>query len=164
MREKSDLEQLALQERILELSSFDLDIAWSLGQSIRDSALQRGVALVIEVRIAKETVFFCAMNGTSPNNTDWVRRKRNTVELMQKSSYSVGLALADEGTTLQEKSGLNLCDYASHGGGFPLRVKGVGCIGSVTVSGVPQREDHGFVVEALATICKVPIDEVSLTR
>ena len=51
---------------------------------------------------------------------------------------------------------------SSHGGSFPLHVAGVGCVGAVTVSGLPQRDDHALVVEALAATCGVPIDEFQL--
>jgi uncharacterized protein (UPF0303 family) len=40
-------------------------------------------------------------------------------------------------------------DHAQAGGGFPIHLKGTGVVGVITVSGVPQREDHGFVVEML---------------
>ena len=58
--------------------------------------------------------------------------------------------------------GLPLRDYASHGGSFPLTLIGAGCIGAVTVSGLPQRADHELVVEALAALCKVPLAEIAL--
>jgi uncharacterized protein (UPF0303 family) len=40
--------------------------------------------------------------------------------------------------------------FAAHGGAFPLTVARSGCIGSVAVSGLPQVEDHQFVVEQLS--------------
>lgn len=39
--------------------------------------------------------------------------------------------------------------FAAHGGSFPLYVRGVGAVATVTVSGLPQRDDHDLVVEAL---------------
>ena len=39
--------------------------------------------------------------------------------------------------------------YAAHGGSFPIRVAGVGIVGAVTVSGLPQAQDHALVVEGL---------------
>ena len=46
-------------------------------------------------------------------------------------------------------------DLAAAGGGFPIHLKGTGVIGAVTVSGVPQREDHGFVVEMLCRFLSI---------
>ena len=42
-----------------------------------------------------------------------------------------------------------LSDFAAHGGAFPLLVRGVGPVGTVVVSGLPQVEDHRMVVAAL---------------
>jgi uncharacterized protein (UPF0303 family) len=39
--------------------------------------------------------------------------------------------------------------YRANGGAFPLRARGVGMIGSIVVSGLPQLDDHAFVVEQL---------------
>jgi len=49
-------------------------------------------------------------------------------------------------------NGLSDADFAPHGGSFPINVRGTGCIGAVTVSGLPQREDHNMVVEALSAL------------
>jgi uncharacterized protein (UPF0303 family) len=51
--------------------------------------------------------------------------------------------------TLHERYGLPVADYAADGGSFPLHVEGAGVVGSVTVSGLPQRADHDLVVEAV---------------
>lgn len=159
---EKDLQRLVRQEQLLQLERFDEVTAWDLGTHIKAICEARQVGVTIEIRRAKETLFFYAMPGTTPNNAEWVRRKRNTVELLQRSSYSSGLANQKEGSSLPLRTGVSLNDYAEHGGSFPVRVKGVGCVGTVTVSGVPQREDHAIVVEALALLCGVPLADVSL--
>jgi uncharacterized protein (UPF0303 family) len=158
----TDIARIADQEKRLRLAGFDVDTAWQLGTSLREIALRRGMALVIEIRLARETVFFAAMGGTTPANADWARRKRNVVELLHRSSYGVGRSLEHEGKALADTMGLPARDYATHGGSFPLLVAGVGCVGAVTVSGAPQREDHEVVVEALAGLCGVKLADVAL--
>jgi uncharacterized protein (UPF0303 family) len=120
-----DLAIIAKQEELLQFDAFDNTTAWKLGESIKRHCEAEQLAVTIEVRLCRETVFFYAMSGTSPNNADWAHRKRNTTELQQRSSYAVGLAL-QEGETLESQSGLPLRDYAHHGGSVPIRVKGGG--------------------------------------
>jgi uncharacterized protein (UPF0303 family) len=157
-----DIARLVEQERRLQLARFDLDQAFALGCALRQRALSQGLALVIELRLARRTVFHVAMPGSRPVNDDWVRRKRTTVELHEQSSYLVGRQLEREGSSLEAKLGIVTREAAAFGGGFPIRVAGVGCIGCVTVSGAPQRLDHALVVEALAAQCGVPLHEVAL--
>ena len=157
-----DIARIVEQERRLVFTRFDAVTAWALGSSLKALAEARGVAVTVEIRVARETVFFFAMPGTTPANADWARRKRNTADLLQRSSYGIGCELKHEHSSLEEKMGLPTRDYASHGGCFPLTLSGSGCIGTVTVSGLPQRDDHNMVVEALAPLCGVPIAEVAL--
>lgn len=159
---EKDLARIAVQEKRLSFKAFNADTAWELGSRLKAHAEARGVVLTIEIRIARETVFFHAMNGVNPTNADWARRKRNVVEFLWRSSYAVGLALKQEETSLESRHGLPTRDYASHGGSFPITVDGVGCIGTVTVSGLPQREDHIFLVEVLAAMCGVNYAEIAL--
>jgi uncharacterized protein (UPF0303 family) len=157
-----DLARIALQEQALQLNEFTEATAWELGTHIKVLCEARKVAVTIEVRRGKETLYFYAMQGTTPNNADWVRRKRNVVELIHKSSYAAGLTNQRDNTSIEQRMGVPTRDYSTHGGSFPIRVKGVGCIGVVTVSGVPQREDHGIVVEALAALCGVALTTIAL--
>jgi uncharacterized protein (UPF0303 family) len=147
-----DLEQVALQERELRLQRLDAQAAWELGLRLRRMAEERGLAIVIDVRRFGQPLFYAAMEGTTPDNADWVRRKSNVVARFHRSSYAMGLKLKAKNETLAEQQGLPLADYAVHGGAFPLNVEGVGVVGCVTVSGLPQRADHELVVEALCSL------------
>jgi uncharacterized protein (UPF0303 family) len=144
-----DLAAIAVQERELQFIRFDEDVAWQLGSRVREFALLRKLAVVIDVRRFGQPLFYSALAGTTPDNPEWVRRKSNVVARFHRSSYVIGLELKQSSTSLLDKYGLTLADYASHGGSFPIRVSSAGVIGSVTVSGVPQRVDHELVVEAL---------------
>jgi uncharacterized protein (UPF0303 family) len=158
----NDISRIAEQERRLRCTHFDLDRAWQRGARRRARAPARGLAVAIEIRLAGQTVFYAAMTDTTPANADWARRKRNTVELLHRSSYGVGRSLEREGHTLEQTMGLPARDYASHGGSFPLLVEGVGFVGVVTVSGAPQREDHELVVMALAELYGVALPGIAL--
>jgi uncharacterized protein (UPF0303 family) len=144
-----DQERVKLQERELVLPRLDALVAWDLGVRLRTMAEERGLVVVIDVRRFGQPLFYAALDGTTPDNVEWVRRKSNVVARFHRSSYAVGLSLKAKGETLTESQGLPLADYATHGGSFPLTVAGAGVVGSVTVSGLPQRSDHELVVEAL---------------
>jgi uncharacterized protein (UPF0303 family) len=149
MNLNEDLERIAAQERALQLQRFDAETAWRLGVSLRERAVQRGMAIVIDVRRFGQPLFYTALPRTSPDNAEWVRRKSNVVARFHRSSYAMGLELQLKQSNLTEKYALAAADYASHGGSFPIAVEGAGVIGSVTVSGLPQRADHEFAVEML---------------
>ena len=157
-----ELARLVEQEDRLRLPRLDPGTPWLLGTRLKALAEGQGVAVAIEVRVARETHFFYAMPGTAPTNADWARRKRNSVELLHKSSYRIGRELQRDGGTLEDRMGLPTRDYASHGGSFPLRLEGAGCIGAVTISGLPERMDHNYVVEVLASCCGVALQDVAL--
>jgi uncharacterized protein (UPF0303 family) len=162
MNHEQDLERIADQERRLRFPRFDAATAWTLGERLKALAESRGAAIVIEVRIARRTVFFHAMTGSTPANADWARRKRNTVELLDRSTYGAALAPPRDGQTIAERMGLAARDYAFAGGGFPIAVDGIGIVGAVAVSGLPQRDDHALVVEALAAMCGIPPADLAL--
>ena len=145
-----DIERIALQEKELRIPSLDMQFAWDLGSRLRALAIERGHVLVIEVRRFNQQLFYAALEGTTPDNAEWVRRKSNVVARFHRSSYAVCLHLQSKGTTLQDTQGLPVADFAPHGGSFPLHVAGSGVVGCVTVSGLPQRADHEFVVEGLS--------------
>jgi len=147
-----DLAAVAHQEGELHLPHFDCDTAWRLGVSLRDLAIARSQSIVIDIRRfgqPHQPLFYTALAGTTPDNARWVQRKSNVVARFHRSSYAIGLTLAQGNRTFSERYSLPDADYAAHGGSFPIHVDAAGIIGSITVSGLPQRDDHNLVVEAL---------------
>ena len=147
-----DLERIALQERELQLARLDAQIAWELGSRLRAMAVERRLAVVIDVRRFGQPLFYAALDGTTPDHPEWVRRKSNVVARFHSSSYIAGLKEKQKGQSLSESQGLAVADYATHGGSFPLSVPGAGVVGSATVSGLPQRADHELIIEALCAM------------
>ncbi|CAN7285114.1 heme-degrading domain-containing protein [Caballeronia sp. LjRoot29] len=147
-----DLQQIAQQEKLLVVPRFDADSGWEVGAHLHELAIDRGLPIAIDVRTFGHSIFYSALAGATPDNADWVRRKSNSVAQFRCSSYAVGLRLTESNSTLADKFGLSNADYASHGGGFPLTVQGAGVIGSITVSGLAQRDDHELIVEALCAL------------
>ncbi|WP_277187635.1 heme-degrading domain-containing protein [Caballeronia sp. BR00000012568055] len=159
-----DLQIIAHQERSLVFPQFHADEAWQLGTQLREMAVARDAALVIDIRTFGRQLFHVALDGTTPSNTRWAERKARTVEHFHRSSYAIGLSLQQANATFTEKYAMSLEQYAVHGGSFPLRVANAGVIGAVTVSGLPQRDDHQFVVEALCAVLGQDFSALSLGR
>lgn len=159
-----DLEQIALQERELVLPQFNAKTAWEIGVRLYILASDRHLSVAIDVRRFGQPLFYSALDGTTPDNAEWIRRKSNVVARFHRSSYGIGLKEKIKNETLTESQGLTVADYATHGGSFPLAVAGAGVIGSVTVSGLPQRNDHELVVEALCAVLGKNYSQLRLAR
>ena len=144
---ESDIVLVKQQEQDLVLALFDESVAFTLGSAIRDRALAEGLALVVDIRTWDRQMFFAATAGTSADNAEWVRRKINTVRRFQRASYRMVLERGE--VPFSPQSGADPADHVIAGGGFPLRVKGAGIIGCLTISGLPGRSDHGVAVDAL---------------
>lgn len=149
---ESDLAKIAHQEAELQFTSFSTTDAWAIGQILQSVAAARHAPVAIDISLATRQLFFTALAGSSPDNAEWVRRKRNCALRFSKSSYRVTLELEQKKTDLQTRFGLDARDYAASGGSFPITLRGTGMIGSITVSGLPQREDHSLIVSVLAQV------------
>lgn len=152
MTPEVDLPILDEQERLLQFAAFGPEEAWRVGSLLRGKLLQRGAGGSVEIELAGHLLFACATAGANPGQANWIRRKRNTVHHFARCTYAVGRKLEREGATLSGKHGLSETDYVAHGGGFPVVLRGTGLVGSIVFSGLPQRDDHNLVIEALAEL------------
>ncbi|MFC5864863.1 heme-degrading domain-containing protein [Acidicapsa dinghuensis] len=157
-----DLARIALQEQQLQFTSFDEQAAWELGSAIHQLGTARKLRIVVDVRRTGQPLFYAALPGTTPDNAEWVRRKSNVTLRFHRSSYAIALEMEEKKSTLHERYGLPIADYAGHGGSFPVRVHGAGFIGLVTVSGLPMRADHELAIEGLCAVLGYDYREFSL--
>jgi uncharacterized protein (UPF0303 family) len=162
MSTAEDIARIALQEQELQFTTFDEETAWRLGSQVRALAVARKLILVVDVRRFGHPLFYSALSGTTPDNVEWVRRKGNVVARFHRSSYGMKLELEEKNSNLHDRYGLPIADYAGHGGSFPIRAVGAGVIGSITVSGLPDRADHQLAVEALCLELNRPFDSLRL--
>ncbi|MFC3742091.1 heme-degrading domain-containing protein [Paractinoplanes deccanensis] len=141
--------RLEQQERDLVLTRFDNADAWRLGCLLVAKATERELPVAIDIRRGTQQLFHAALPGSVADNDTWIERKVRVVERYGASSYLVGRRLAAKGQQLDAGMGVDPALYATHGGAFPIRIKDVGVVAVVTVSGLPQADDHALVVEAL---------------
>src|SRR5713226_4135735 len=120
------LTELRQQEEEIQFTSFSNDTALAVGMALLQEARKRGKPVTIDIT-----------------------RKNNVVKRFGHSSYYMGISLQNAGQTIEEKYLISSSDYAAHGGAFPLIIRGVGVVGTITVSGLPQQEDHELVVTTL---------------
>jgi uncharacterized protein (UPF0303 family) len=144
-----DLSVLLDQERRLTFTRFDLATAWELGSSLRAAALDAALPIAISIRRNGQCLFHAALPGSSADNDTWLSRKAAVVERYGHSSYYIGCKFRAEGRDFDTDSRLDVGLYAAHGGAFPIMLRDSGAIGTVAVSGLPQVEDHRFVVTHL---------------
>lgn len=148
------LNELLTQEDELQLHHFNNTTAWELGNLIKLGAENISASVSIEVYAFEQVVFSYAMPGTSKDQQDWIRRKRNSVMRFGHSSYYQGQYNASKNRDFEAIPYLDPKEYCAHGGSFPIRIKNSGIIGAVTVSGLPQETDHQLAIDAMRVIAR----------
>ncbi|WP_439591712.1 heme-degrading domain-containing protein [Microbacterium sp.] len=143
------LARVEAEEREIVLPRFDVKDAWTLGSRMRDAAVAAELPIVIGISLGEARLFHTALPGSSADNDGWLERKARVARRYGRSSYGVGLAFRAAGRDFDTDGRLDTSVFAAHGGVFPITIAGVGVVGTVGVSGLPQADDHAFVVSHL---------------
>ena len=143
------LRQLLQEERELQFTSFNEDTAWKIGCRLVERGMREGLPITIDVTRGKHQLFHAGLHGSSADNDGWIKRKVRLVYRFGHSSFYVGQLLKSQGKHIEEAYLLPESRYAPHGGCFPVIVKDTGMIGTITVSGLTQEDDHQLVVQAI---------------
>jgi uncharacterized protein (UPF0303 family) len=148
VNEEAPLKALEAQEAALVFDSFDEHVAMKLGMAALALAESRGQSVWINVSRGLHTLFEFSMPGTAPMNADFGRRKRSVVNLMHFSSARFYLDKLN-GFNWVEFMGLDPREFGTHAGCVPIRVSNAGVVGSMTISGLSDIDDHNMVVEIM---------------
>ena len=141
---------LALEARTLILPSLTQAEAVEIGEIAKAIATDRVLPIAIEVRLKEWVVFHVSLPGSTAENDAWITRKAR-VTLATKNSTMYERVLAEEqGINWYEVKGMPEETHAIHGGSLPLNVSGIGLVGILLISGLPQVQDHLLGVEIIA--------------
>ena len=148
------LKKLLLEEDELQFTKFNEDTSWKIGTELVKQAVTEKLPITIDITRGDHQVFHASRPGTSADNDEWVKRKVRLVYRFGHSSFYIGQQLKSKGKQLEEAYSISENLYAAHGGCFPIFVKGTGMVGTITVSGLAQEDDHKLVVETIRKYLK----------
>ncbi len=143
------LESLLQEEKELQFENFNEETAWELGKRLVERAIREELPITIDITRGAHQLFHAGRPGTSADNDEWVKRKVRLAYRFGHSSFYMGQFLKNLGKTIEEVLLIPESEYAPHGGCFPVIVKGTGMVGTITVSGLAQEDDHRLVVETI---------------
>jgi uncharacterized protein (UPF0303 family) len=146
-----DLATLEADFAALVFPAFTEETALHLGLTLVEMARVQALPIVINIRSPDRTLFHAALPGSAAINDNWARRKSNTALVFQAPSLLVQKRLEAKGEDLS-RHGLSPADYASNGGAVTIRTASAGVVACVTVSGLPQVEDHKLAVAAIRAV------------
>jgi uncharacterized protein (UPF0303 family) len=144
-----EIAALEALENELVFDSFDGNDAWSLGSAAVDIILEKGYSLAVQIVLGGRTVFKVALNGVSQDTDPWLAGKAAAALLFESSTYRVRLRKDLDPSVV---AGLDEDLYRTHGGSVPIRVRGRGIVGTITVSGEPDTVDHAVAIDALRAV------------
>lgn len=147
------LEQILKQEQDLQFSRFTNQTAIELGSAILARASSMGKLIVLDIRKNGQVLFHAKMDETGLSNDRWIERKANVVNHFGHCSYYMNVLYKSWNTTIQDNAFVDPMEYAAEGGCFPLLIRGVGPIGTISVSGLSGEEDHEMIVSVLEQFC-----------
>lgn len=159
MDEKDIISIAKEQEKILRFKYVDLEMLKRISLNISKSIEERKATGYVQTIVNGTLVFSLCLPGATQNNEDWTRRKANLTARYWMSSLHATLNMKRNGKTL-DICGMDSKDYGLSGGSFPILLESGICIGSITVSGMTEWEDHQVVADAIASELGVTIPSV----
>ncbi len=138
----------------LQFYSFSNSLALEVGLRIAAVAEEKKYPITIDIEKNSQKIFHYACEGTSRDNDRWIERKNRIVNHFGKSSSYIKALLEKNESTMENMFFLDSMKYSAFGGAFPILIRNVGPVGTITVSGLPDEEDHNLVVSIVREFIK----------
>jgi uncharacterized protein (UPF0303 family) len=145
----------SLQEKLI-FQEFNSETAWNIGNMLYERAKREKKIITISIVLNGHKLFYYSFEGTDPSNDRWIIRKENTVNYFYKSSYELSILMQIKKDNLANRYGLSSEYYVASGGSVPIIIKNTGVVGTITVSGMSQEEDHYFIMDILEKYLNCP--------
>ncbi|MFI3238166.1 MAG: heme-binding protein [Lachnospiraceae bacterium] len=149
----NDLEILGVvekQEEAFVFEQFTHEDAWKLGNIIVEVARRRKFSPAISIRLMSGyTVFQYGFDNTGLDHENWMLRKLASCEVKMMSTMRLDYILKTCELDMRDAWFMDPMEYSTCPGAFPIKVKGVGMIGTILVSGISVLTDHDLIAEAL---------------
>lgn len=143
------LTDIKKQEEMLQFTEFTSETALQIGIKLVEKARGENLFLTIDITKSGHQLFHYAFDGTTPDNDAWIIRKNRVVNRFWTSSLYIGTKLKLLDKTIDQKYFISDKEYSAHGGAFPIIIKNVGVVGTITSSGAEQIIEHNLIVEVL---------------
>lgn len=144
------LTEIKEQEKSLQFTEFTNETALQIGMKLIEKAKSENLGITIDITRSGQQLFHYAFQGTSPDNDAWIIRKNRVVNRFHTSSLYIGTKLKLDGKTIEEKYHISSQEYCPYGGAFPIIIKNVGVVGTISSSGIRQITEHNLIVEVLS--------------
>jgi len=142
---------IEIQESMLQFQEFTAETALTIGLALLDRAKKEEKSIAITIIRSGMNLFHYAMDGTSPDNDGWIAGKNYLVNRFHRSSLYMAKKIRSGSYPKDD----NIGPYVA-GGAFPIIIKNVGVIGTITISGLDEKDDHGWVVEIVRNMLGIP--------
>jgi uncharacterized protein (UPF0303 family) len=124
-----------LQERLI-FKEFNSKTAWEIGNMLYERAKKENKIITISIVLNGHRLFYYSF------------------DYFFKSSYEVALLMQIKKDNLSNRYGLPADSYAASGGSVPIILENTGVVGTITLSGMAQDEDHYFITDIIGSYLK----------
>lgn len=134
------------EEKKYELKTFNSENARRIGEYAILYAKEHQLDICIDIYAYSKQLFHYCGDRCTPSNERFIKKKRNSVLFFGHSTKFLYRKNNGNQEVLSQKYGLNTTDYTLTPGGFPIKLKDSGIVGTICVSGLEPEEDHKLVL------------------